>query len=245
MSQLSLFSVCKIWSGSPHLRRPRLEWALRARPPIHNLGGCYSLWSRSPPLRSMLCTSPTTLFGFFHLPRPDPRSSFHWNSNSLWSASSIPWVCTVWLTTVPLCSRVPATSYELRCLSCARTFHTGSTETFHMLCITEVQSFSFRGGSHRHEACTDSHHTDMYANPTELCRPCDASVEQEREGRACLRLTDCEVSSAAAHRPSGFINLQRLWCLFEWSGRSGHCATVPEGSLGTMCVFWCVFYMLR
>lgn len=53
----------------PHIRRPKLEWALRARPPIHNtyecIGGCYLLWSRSPPLRSMLCTSSTTLSASF------------------------------------------------------------------------------------------------------------------------------------------------------------------------------------
>lgn len=141
------------------------------------------MWS--PSLRSVLSTSPTALSASFicwvrilsthftgtqqthfeELPAspPSPHSMTHHNDTS---------TC---------CKSGNCAAFHAHKLS------TWETETLHMFCVMEAQSFSFLGGC-SHEACTDSHHTNKCTNPTELCRPCDASVKQDRGGRACLRL---------------------------------------------------------
>lgn len=129
--------------------------------------------------------------GCFHLPGPDPLTSFHWNStNSLWRASSIPPESSQYDS--PQWHEYLLQVWKLCRFSRTQAFHMGDWKPPHVLCHGGP-IIQFLGGC-SHEACTDTHPTNKCTNPTELCRPCDASAKQDRGGCACLRLRTASVS---------------------------------------------------
>lgn len=185
---------------------------------------------------------------FFHLPSPDPLSSFHRNCNKL-TLKSFQHPPGPLRYDSPQWHEYLLWVWAPRCFSCAQTFTWDTLrQTYSPCSVTQgpaphAWTPVFHLWRHSPAACTDSHHTNMYSNSTEGAGKRKACVEKLRS--ACLRLTGYEVSSAAVHRLSSCLNFQFLWCLFDRSCRLDHCAAVPEEHSGSMYVLWCVLNMLQ